>query len=88
MRSDGLVRVFVDGAVLDRSGVERSLLHSGGIVHEELDPHGRETGGGGTARAVRGRVVGEKELRAVNRQSGDDVPSIQVPEDDRAECAL
>ena len=52
------VRVFPDRATLDSSGGQRVTVHGGGVVHEDLDPHGREIYGGGAARAVRGRFVG------------------------------
>jgi hypothetical protein len=80
------VRVFLHWTVLDGSGGQRVRVHCDGVVHEELDPHGRETHGARAARAVRGRLVSEEELGVVNGQSRDDVPAIQVPENHRAEC--
>jgi hypothetical protein len=80
------VRVFPDWAVLDSSSGQRIPVHHDGIVHEELDPDGREIYGAGAARAVRRRLVGEEELGAVNGESSQGV--LQVPEERRAECSL
>jgi len=87
VRSSRRVRMFLDWTVLDRSSVQHLPVHGDGIVHEELDSDGRETSGRWTVRPVRGRLVGEEELGAVNRESGDDMSAtVQVPQERRAEC--
>jgi hypothetical protein len=78
VRSNGVVRVFPHWAPLTGSRGQRSPVHRDGIVYEQLDPRGRETCGRRAAPAVRGRLAGEEELGAVNRQSRDDVPAIEV----------
>jgi hypothetical protein len=42
-RSTRGVSVFPDRALLDRSGSYASLVYGDGVVHEEFDPHRRET---------------------------------------------
>jgi hypothetical protein len=89
MGSKRLVRVFLHGAAGNRSGGDRTCVDGNGIVHEQLDPDGRETHGRWTARAMRGRLMSEEERGAVNGHSSNDVPSpIQVPEERRAERRL
>ena len=80
--------VLLDRTMLDRSGCQRAPVHGDGVVHEELDPHGREIQRSGAPRAVRGRLVSEEELGAVDVESGNDMAAIQVPEKRRAKRGL
>ena len=82
------VSVFSHWISLDSPGGQRLSLHRDGVIDEELNPHGRETHGGGTARAVGRRLVRQEELSAVNREAGNDMPTIQVPQDYRSEGGL
>jgi len=83
------VRGRLHWTVLDSSRGQRLPVHRNGVVHEELDPHGREPHGGRAASAVRGRFVREEKLGPVNGESSDDVPAAsQVPEERRAEGRL
>ena len=47
VRASRRVRVFVHWTVLDSPGRQRACVHRDGIVHEELDPHGRESADAG-----------------------------------------
>src|ERR1700694_2128106 len=86
--SSDVVRVFLDGAVLNRAGGQSPSVDRDGVVDKELDSDGGEPHGGWASRAVRGRFVGEKKLGATNRKSGDDVSSGHMPEELRTECGL
>src|SRR5437867_10284888 len=55
-RSYRRVRMFPHWTVLDSAGGQRLPVDRDGVVHEELDPHGRETHRRWAARAVRGRL--------------------------------
>ena len=73
MRPLGFVVVFFDRTVINRTGSQGSLVHGSGIVYKQLDSHGCEAGRFRTARAVRRRLVGEKQLRSSHRKSCDSV---------------
>jgi len=65
--------VFLHGTVLCSSSVQGSPAHCDGVVHEQFNPHRRETRGDWASCAVRRRFLGQQELRAVNRKASDDV---------------
>src|SRR5262245_8648409 len=88
-RSTRRVSVFPDRTVLGRSNGQRVPVRRERVVPEELDPDRRETGGSWTARAVRGRFVGEIKGRAISRQPGNNVASaIKTPKECRAKGCL
>jgi hypothetical protein len=71
LRSSHIMLVFAYRTSLNSSGRQSLPMHRCGIVHEELDPDGRETHGSRTSRTVRRRLVREEELDAVDRKSSD-----------------
>ena len=79
-----LVLVLAHGTVLSGSCRQCFPLHRHRIVHKQLNPHRSETHGRGPPRAMRRRLVRQKERRAVNRQPRH--RAVQVPQHRRAEC--
>ena len=91
--ADGLgtessVLVLPDRAVFGRAGSDGLTLNQGGIVDEELDPDGGETGGTWGASAVGRSFLGEEERGSVDRDAGDGVVFVNRTEKLRAESGL
>jgi hypothetical protein len=63
-RSNRLVRVFLHGTVLCSSSVQGSPVHCDGVIHEQFNPHRRETRGDWALCSVRRSFLGQEELRA------------------------
>ena len=72
VRSGHGVAVFDHRGMLKCSRGYGTSEYGDGVVHEEFDADGGETGGW-CAGAVRRRFVGEEEGRAVNGESGDNI---------------
>jgi putative ABC transport system permease protein len=87
-RADGLVRMFAHGILLGGTGGHGARLGRDGVVHEQLDAHRGAARRGGPARAVRRRLRGEEERRAIDLEAGDDVAVAEAPEDGGAERRL
>jgi len=88
LRANGVVPVLLHRSSLDRSCRHGAPVNRDGVVDEQFDTNGGKTRGRRAAGAVRRRFGGEKERRAINRQTCDDVFAIEMPEERRAECGL
>jgi len=88
-RPGSIVLGFVHRTVLDSAGGQSVGLHGDRIVNKKFDSDGRKADRTWGARAVRRRFLRKKEPGAVNRETGDDVPSTsQTLQDGRTECGL
>ena len=72
--------------LLASSGGHGSLQHRDRVVHEEFDSHGCETRRGQCPRAMRRRLMSEKEPGASNREPGNRLPiALPMPQEFRTE---
>src|SRR5215471_16697335 len=83
-----LVAVFRYRIPFHRSRLHGLPLHRHRIVHKQLDPHRRETGLRWTLRPILWRLMRQKELRPVYRQSRDNLLVAELPKHLRTECPL
>ena len=86
--SNRLVRVLLHGAMIDSARAQGSPMHRNGVIHEQFNPHCRETRRCRTPCAMRRRLVGQVEIRSVNRKTGDDTTTTEMPKKFRAEGGL
>src|SRR5579863_2718344 len=86
---DGCVVEFHHRLPQRRPGGYRALEHRVGVVHEELDPHGREARRTGAAGAMGWGFLGEEELCPADIEPGHYVSArVDLPQHFRTECGL
>lgn len=88
LRAEGFVLVVLGGAVFGGACSESLTVNCDGIVDEEFNSNGSETSGRGSASAVFGSFLCEKEWRAVDLQACDGVALVNGPKKRCAESSL